>query len=517
MPFVTPLRPDDPRRVGRYRLAGRIADQPGAPEAARTFLARLPDGTPVAVSLLGRASAPDAASRDRFSAEASAARRVAPFCTARILDAGFDADQPYLVSEFIEGPSLAEAVRNEGPLEPAVLAAVAIGAATGLASIHQAGLVHGEFGPDHVVLGADGPRVVNFSITPPYGAATPSADLLAWARTVMFAAGADGPGGAGVAPDTLPEPLRAVVPACLAADAATRPAARAIVTALLGQGDPPAGLLAEGARRARAAGRGVTSAAAGPPDEAPPRSASRRLAWAAGFTACLAAIAVAGTLIAHPSRPPRPGPAVRGRAPLAPGSRHPPGLAHARPGRPGGAGRLLDRDGAADRPLARGDRPDPAHRGFLGRHDLLPAARLLGPPAAGVGRGQPPHPGAGHHQRPAELQRRGGDADRAVRIGRGVQLPAQRRAQPVRRPDQIGGIRAWAKAREFRGHRRAYLAGGRAGCAAGSIASRARRMAGGSGGQHPPGQHARGGAAPQAVLPSGQHCAGGRSGRSPPG
>ena len=185
-------------------------------------------------------------------------------------------------------------VRSEGPLDGTVLAAMAIGAATGLASIHQAGLVHGDFGPDHVVLGTDGPRVVNFSITPPYGAATPSADLLAWARTVMFAAGADRPGAA---PDTLPEPLRAVVPACLAADAATRPAARAIVTALLGQGDPAAGMLAEGTRRARTAGRDVTSTSAGPQDEAPPRSASRRLAWAAGFTACLAAIAVAATLI----------------------------------------------------------------------------------------------------------------------------------------------------------------------------------------------------------------------------
>jgi eukaryotic-like serine/threonine-protein kinase len=295
MPFVTPLRPDDPRRVGRYRLAGRIAGQPGTPEDAHAFLARLPDGTPIAVVLPSRASAPDAASRDRFSAEASAARRVAPFCTARILDAGFDAEQPYLVSEFIEGPSLAEVVGEEGPQAGPALSAAAIGAATGLASIHQAGLVHGDFGPDHVVLGPDGPRVVNFSITPPYGAATPSADTLAWARTVMFAAGADGPGDL---PAVMPEPLRGVVAACLGADAATRPAARAIVTALLGQGDPAAGLLAEGSRSARAARRDVPRATAGPADEAPPRSASRRLAWAAGFTACLAAIVVAGTLIA---------------------------------------------------------------------------------------------------------------------------------------------------------------------------------------------------------------------------
>ena len=173
MPLVTPLRPDDLRRVGRYRLSSRIADGLGSPDSAGTFLSRLPDGTPVAVTLLGRTAAPDSASRDRFSAEATVARRVAPFCAARILDAGFDADQPFLVSEFIDGPSLAETVTAEGPLEGPVLAALAIGAATGLTSIHQAGLVHGDFGPDHVVLGTEGPRVVHFSTTPPYGPAPP--------------------------------------------------------------------------------------------------------------------------------------------------------------------------------------------------------------------------------------------------------------------------------------------------------------------------------------------------------
>ena len=291
MPLVTPLRPDDLRRVGRYRLSGRIADGPEDVDSAGIFLSRLPDGTPVAVTLLGRTAAPDSASRDRFSAEATVARRVAPFCAARILDAGFDGDLPFLVSEFIEGPSLAETVAAEGPLEGPVLAALAIGAATGLTSIHQAGLVHGDFGPDHVVLGAEGPRVVHFSTTPPYGPATPSADLLAWAQTILFAAGR---------PDvaSLPEPLRNTVGACLSPDPANRPPARTLVTALLGHNDPAAGLLAEGTRRARAAGRGLVAADSQGPAETSTASRSRRVAWAAACVACVGVIVVAATLIA---------------------------------------------------------------------------------------------------------------------------------------------------------------------------------------------------------------------------
>ena len=147
MPNVTPLHADDPSRVGRYRLSGRIA---GMPAAGPVYLARTVDGSGVTITLVGGDWTGEGAgaARDRFTAEANAARRVAPFCAARILDAGFDADQPYLVSEFVEGPSLREFVTEEGPWEGDDLEALAIGMATGLAAIHQAGLVHGEFGPD---------------------------------------------------------------------------------------------------------------------------------------------------------------------------------------------------------------------------------------------------------------------------------------------------------------------------------------------------------------------------------
>lgn len=77
------------------------------------------------------------------------------------------------------------------------------------------------------------------------------------------------------------------------------------MTALLGHNDPAAGLLAEGTRRARAAGRGLVRAESGSPAETPTASRSRRVAWAAACAACVGVIVVAATLIAtHRNSPP---------------------------------------------------------------------------------------------------------------------------------------------------------------------------------------------------------------------
>src|SRR5689334_7139196 len=106
MPNVTSLRPDDPRRVGRYRLTGRLD----------VFLAQRVDGEAVMVTLLAADRAADVAARDRFSLEARVARRVPPFCVAKILDADFEGGQPYLITEAVPGATLAQVDATEGPL-----------------------------------------------------------------------------------------------------------------------------------------------------------------------------------------------------------------------------------------------------------------------------------------------------------------------------------------------------------------------------------------------------------------
>jgi eukaryotic-like serine/threonine-protein kinase len=247
MPHPAPLRSGDPTRVGRYQLTGRLA---GIPSDDPIFIGAGPDGTPVAITVLSGDWALDAAARDRFAAEAAVAKRVPPFCAARVLDAGLDGSRAYLVGEYVQGQSLLELVSADGVRRGQDLAAVAIGMATGLASVHQAGLVHGNFGPEFVIMAPGKPlRVVEFGITPPYGTATPAADMLAWAQTVVFAASGR-PAATLDDLDILPDHLRGPVERCLDPEPADRPAARAVVQSLLGSQDLPAGVLAEGSRRA---------------------------------------------------------------------------------------------------------------------------------------------------------------------------------------------------------------------------------------------------------------------------
>ncbi|WP_165975509.1 serine/threonine protein kinase [Actinomadura rubrisoli] len=261
-----PLEHDDPRTVGRYRLTGRL----GEGGQGVVYLGEGPSGEHVAVKML---KTTDAAARARFAREMRAAQQVAPFCTAAVLDSSADGELPYVVSEFIDGPSLQQRVGESGPLRGGDLERLAVNTASALAAIHGAGIVHRDLKPANVLLGPDGPRVVDFGIaraidaethtqlvgTPAYFAPewleghppTDRSDVFAWAGTIVFAATGHPPfGPARSVPATLhriangepdldgvPPSLRPLIAECLAKDPSRRPAARDLMVRLV---DPSA-------------------------------------------------------------------------------------------------------------------------------------------------------------------------------------------------------------------------------------------------------------------------------------
>lgn len=252
---MEPLRPGDPRKVGRYLLQGRL----GGGGMGQVYLGCSPGGRPVAVKVMRWELAEDAGFRRRFAREVRAARRVGGFYTAQLVDADPRADPPWLATAFVPGPSLEQAVGQHGPLPQRALGVLGAGLAEGLAAIHGEDLVHRDLKPGNIILAADGPRVIDFGVaveldaagastlvlgTPGYmspeqargltvGAAS---DVFALGAVLTFAATGHGPFGSGQAeaviyrivhddPDLtgLPAHLTGLVSECLDKDAGRRP------------------------------------------------------------------------------------------------------------------------------------------------------------------------------------------------------------------------------------------------------------------------------------------------------
>jgi hypothetical protein len=262
-----PLQAGDPPRIGNYRLSARL----GAGGMGVVYLGVAWDGSAVAVKVLRPELADDPEFRRRFRREVSALTRVRGVCTVRVIEADTESARPFMVTEYAEGPSLAEYIDSRGRIGPDMLYGLATGLAEALTVIHAAGIVHRDLKPSNVILAGAGPKVIDFGIAQALDAASvtktgmmvgsagfmapeqisgrpgQAADIFVWGVTVAYAATGQSPFGTGdtnavlyrvlhADPDigAVPDSLRPLVAATLAKAPEHRPTARQLLDQLTG-------------------------------------------------------------------------------------------------------------------------------------------------------------------------------------------------------------------------------------------------------------------------------------------
>ncbi|MFE6457951.1 serine/threonine-protein kinase [Streptomyces cinereoruber] len=276
-----------PRFVGPYRLLARLGAG-GMGEVHLACRADAPTADPhrmVAVKTVREDLEVDEDFRNRFRREIAAARTVDGPGVARLVDAGPDAPSPWLATEYVPGPSLAEAVVRTGPLPVGAVRALGAALARALAAVHGVKVLHRDLKPANVLLGAAGPKLIDFGIAQAFEATAltstglvvgspgfmspehlvgsravvPASDVFCLGAVLAFAASGRGPfhddemaaviyriSRAEAELDGVPGELRPVLERCLRLDPAERPPA-AELAALLGGPDGEGGGGAPGA------------------------------------------------------------------------------------------------------------------------------------------------------------------------------------------------------------------------------------------------------------------------------
>lgn len=147
---------------GRYRVERTL----GRGGMAAVYLAHDAElERPVAIKVLAEHLANDEAFRQRFLREARMAAKLSHPNVVHVYDQGDEDGRPFIVMEYVEGKTLGDELRDNGPMAPAPVVDLALQICGGLEHAHASGLVHRDVKPGNLLLRADGTvKIADFGI-----------------------------------------------------------------------------------------------------------------------------------------------------------------------------------------------------------------------------------------------------------------------------------------------------------------------------------------------------------------
>lgn len=121
-------------------------------------------GREVAAKQIGDFAGESEGETRRAMREARAAAALNHPNVVAIYDVTEHEGTPWLVMEYVAGPTLSSAVRQRGPMTPKGAADLGAQLAGALAAAHRAGIVHRDIKPANVLIGGGRPKIGDFGI-----------------------------------------------------------------------------------------------------------------------------------------------------------------------------------------------------------------------------------------------------------------------------------------------------------------------------------------------------------------
>ncbi|WP_193096069.1 serine/threonine-protein kinase [Brevibacterium sp. FME17] len=204
--------------LGGYRLIEEL----GAGGMGVVYLGVDGGNNPVAVKVLHPHIANDETARKRLGREVRTLRRIKHPRIAEVLDAELESAQPFIITEFVDGQTLSDDVRENGPFAEDELVHFGHALLDALNAVHESGVIHRDLKPANVMIMDGEPMVIDFGIaqvadevrvtatglvmgTPGYlspeiadgKTSSEKTDWWGWAATMAYAATGRNPYGSG--------------------------------------------------------------------------------------------------------------------------------------------------------------------------------------------------------------------------------------------------------------------------------------------------------------------------------
>lgn len=156
---MEPKKSNDPDELGGWRINGRL----GEGGFGTVFLAEK-GAQKAAIKVIRQEFVQEDDARRRLATEADVLSKLSDPSIGKIIDSDLSGEFPWIATEFINGPTLEDKVKYEGPLKDLAWFRLAANLFHAIVAANELGIIHKDIKPSNIILGETGNKLIDFGI-----------------------------------------------------------------------------------------------------------------------------------------------------------------------------------------------------------------------------------------------------------------------------------------------------------------------------------------------------------------